>query len=392
LERSFLKKRAIVMFKPAPLAVATAGVAFIALTAIDLLSTPLHGGSERSVPLGLPPLPASVKDTEIVALGKKLFFDRRLSINETMACGMCHIEAQAFTSNEVATSVGMEGKSLRRNAPSLLNVVYEKQLFRDGRESSLETQAWLPILTHDEMAAPSIGWTIAKLQTLPEYPTLFEEAFSRRGITMETLGEAIAAYERSLLSGNSRFDRWRFGGEDDVLSANERRGFGLFNGKAGCSGCHQIEPDSALFTDGKFHDVGIGYAKTMGTQNKTFNVRLAAGDFTIQHQKDVESITAPTANDLGRFEVTRDPKDRWAFKTPSLRNVSETGPYMHDGSLRTLEEVVDYFDRGGDYSPNKSALIKPLDLSDEEKRDIVSFLATLTGSDQGSPTSIYIED
>jgi cytochrome c peroxidase len=285
-----------------------------------------------------------------------------------------------MTSNDLATSVGMEGKSLRRNAPSLFNVAYEKQLFRDGREDALETQAWLPILTHDEIAAPSVGWALAKLRALPEYPALFEETFPGRGITMETLGAAIAAYERTLLSGDSRFDRWRFGGETDALTVNEQNGFELFTGKAGCSSCHQLGADSALFTDGKFHDIGLGYTKTMGLEPDSFDVRLAAGDITRQHKKDVESITSPIANDLGRFEVTRNPKDRWAFKTPSLRDVAQTRPYMHDGSLGTLREVVEYFDSGGDYSPNKSELIKPLHLSEAEKRDLVAFLESLTGT------------
>lgn len=353
---------------------------FVLLATVEPLPTPVR--AEPAVPLGLPPLSMQAYDSSAAPLGKKLFFERRLSINETMSCGMCHIEAQAFTANEIATSVGMEGKSLRRNAPSLFNVVYEKQLFRDGRENSLETQVWSPILAHDEIAAPSVGWALAKLRSLPDYPTLFEETFPGRGITMDTVGAAIAAYERTLLSGNSRFDRWRFGDEADALSANERHGFELFTGKAGCSACHQLGSDSALFTDGKFHDTGLGYAKTMGLEPESFDVRLAAGDFTRQHRRDVESITSPTANDLGRFEVTRDPKDRWAFKTPGLRNVARTGPYMHDGSLGSLKDVVDYYNRGGDFSPNKSELIRPLHLSEEERRDLVSFLESLTGVQQ----------
>lgn len=199
---------------------------------------------------------------------------------------------------------------------------------------------------------------------------------------MDTVGAALAAYQRTLLSGNSRFDRWRFGGEEGALSPDEQRGFALFSGKAGCSTCHRLEPNWALFTDGKLHDTGRGYAKTMGIEPESFDVRLAEGDFTRQHRREVESITSPTSNDLGRFEITRDPKDRWTFKTPSLRNVARTGPYMHDGSLGSLDDVVDYYDRGGDFSPNRSGLIKPLHLSDEEKRDLVLFLKSLTGTQQ----------
>jgi cytochrome c peroxidase len=336
--------------------------------------------SDDTPTLGLPPLPTKPADPIAAALGKKLFFERRLSFNDTMSCGMCHLEKQALTSNELATSVGMEGKSLRRNAPSLFNVIYETTLFRDGRENALETQIWSPILSPDEIAAPSVGWAVAKLRGLPEYPALFEEVFPGQGITMETMGAAIAAYERTLLSGNSRFDRWHYGGEQDALSAQERLGYDLFTGKAGCAVCHLIGPQSALFTDGKFHDTGIGYAHTMGLNTKDVDIRLAEGNFTTRSQKDLAVISNPAVNDLGRFEVTQDPRDRWAFKTPSLRNVELTAPYMHDGSIRTLEGMVEYYDRGGDYSPNKSEFIKPLNLSDEEKQALVAFLQSLTGT------------
>jgi cytochrome c peroxidase len=162
-----------------------------------LVPVAVRAPSEVAVPLGLPPLPTEPPDPGTVALGKKLFFERRLSFNDTMSCGMCHIEKQALTSNEVATSVGMEGKSLRRNAPSLFNVIYETALFRDGRETSLETQIWSLILSADEIAAPSVGWVLAKVRGLPDYPALFEAAFPGQGITMETIGAAIAAYERT---------------------------------------------------------------------------------------------------------------------------------------------------------------------------------------------------
>ena len=318
----------------------------------------------------------------VVALGKKLFFDRRLSFNGTLSCGMCHIEQQAFTSNQMETSVGMEGKSLRRNAPSLFNVVYETTLFRDGRENSLETQVWSPILSPDEMAAPSVGWELAKINSLPDYPSLFLQAFGGRGVSMDTIGAAIAGFERTLLLANSRFDRWRYGGETNALSPQERAGYELFSGKAKCSACHQIWNDAALFTDGEFHDIGLGYPKTMGIQKKDFSVRLAAGNFTQRSQEDVRKISSPSANDLGRFEVTEDSSDRWAFKTPSLRNVALTAPYMHDGSFKDLAAVVDYYDEGGYYSPNKSELIKPLQLTDDEKKSLIAFLKSLTGIKQ----------
>ena len=335
---------------------------------------------EVGVSIGLPALPTAPADGGIVALGKKLFFDRNLSFNDTMSCGMCHIELQAFTSNQLATSVGMEGKSLRRNAPSLFNVAYETKLFRDGRENSLETQVWSPIVSPDEMAAPSVGWELAKIRSLPDYPALFERSFPGRGVSMETIGFAIAGYERTLLLANSPFDRWRYGGEKGALSQQEQLGYALFTGKAGCSVCHLVGEQSALFTDGQFHDTGLAYSNTMGLHIKEFNVRLAEGNFTRRSQEDVQKISNPTPNDLGRFEITQNPKDRWSFKTPSLRNVALTGPYMHDGSLKTLTDVVNYYNAGGFYSPNKSELVKQMELTDEEKQALVAFLNSLTGT------------
>lgn len=332
------------------------------------------------VPLGLPPLPKPPAAHEISVLGEKLFFDRRLSINGTMSCGMCHIKNQAFTNNELRTSVGMEGQSLRRRAPSLYNVAYQKSLFRDGRETSLETQAWSPILSAEEMAAPSAGWELAKIRSLPGYSALFEAAFPDRGITMDTVGAAIASYERTLLLADSRFDKWRYGGDSTALSAVERLGYKLFTGKAGCSACHLIGEKSALFTDGQYHDTGIGYQETMGGQRDHFDVRLAEGNYTRRSEADIQSISGPPVNDLGRFEITQNPSDRWAFKTPSLRNVALTAPYMHDGSLASLAEVVDYYNAGGYYSPNKSPLIKPLHLTKSEKDALIAFLNSLTGT------------
>ena len=163
-------------------------IVFIVIPNLPLRLAAVEPPLEVGVPIGLPPLPTAPADGAIVALGKKLFFDRRLSFNDTMACGMCHIERQAFTSNQLATSVGMEGKSLRRNAPSLFNVAYETKLFRDGRENSLETQVWSPIVSPDEMAAPSVGWELAKVRSLPDYPALFERSFPGRGVSMETIG------------------------------------------------------------------------------------------------------------------------------------------------------------------------------------------------------------
>lgn len=331
-------------------------------------------------PLGLPPLPAPPPDPARAALGEKLFFDTRLSFNGTMSCGMCHLKDKAFTDNNLETSVGMEGKSLRRNAPSLFNTVYETTYFRDGRETTLETQAWAPILSADEMAAPSVGWEIARIRAIADYGPLFNKAFPGAGVTMDTVGAAIASFERTLLLANSRFDQWKYGGEGAALTDAEIEGYRLFTGKAGCAACHPIGDGSALFTDHGFHDIGVGHKGAAGGQGDSFTVRLAEGVYTQRTDGDVRTVTRTEVNDLGRFEVTQDPEDRWAFKTPSLRNVALTGPYMHDGSLHSLEEVVEYYDRGGYSSPNKNPLIHPLGLTTTEKRALVAFLNSLTGA------------
>lgn len=331
--------------------------------------------------LGLPAIavPADNPQTpEKVALGRKLFFDRRLSFNGTMSCAMCHVPEQGFTSNELATPLGFEGRSLRRNAPTVLNVAYHPLLFHDGREHALETQVWGPLLAGNEMANPSVGHVIARLRSLPEYADAFERAFPGRGVTIETIGQAIAAYERTLVSGNSRFDRWRYGGETNALDAAEQEGFRLFTGKARCASCHTVGERSALFSDFKFHNTGVGWRRAHGGAEKV-RVELAPGVFTEVDARALDAVSERPQPDLGRFEVSLEPADRWAYKTPSLRNVALTAPYMHDGSIATLEAVVAFYDAGGVDNPGKSALLAPLGLTAAERAALVAFLRSLTG-------------
>jgi len=290
---------------------------------------------------------------------------------------MCHVPEQGFTSNELGTAIGLEGQSIRRNAPTMLNVAYVEQLFHDGREFSLENQAWGPLLAGNEMANPSIGYVVEKIKVLPEYAGRFESAFGGRGPDVLTVGQALAAYERTLVSGNSRFDRWHYGKEQHALTAEEQAGFRLFTGKAGCSVCHALGDQHALFTDGRFHNTGIGYAHSMGLPQK-HRVQLAPGVFTEVEDQALAAFE-PAQADLGRYEVTLDPADAWAYRTPSLRNIALTAPYMHDGSLATLAQVVDFYDRGGIDNPQKSPHLKPLGLTADEKKGLVSFLNSLTG-------------
>ena len=214
-----------------------------------------------SPPIGLPavPVPANNPVTEAgVQLGRKLFFDRRLSPNNTLSCAMCHVPEHGFTHNEMQTSVGIEGRTVRRNAPTIYNVAYLKRLFVDGRETSLETQVWSPLLAFNEMGNPSVGAVIERIETLDDYSGMFEEAFDR-GPGMETIGMALASYQRTLLAGGSAFDQWNTKGDKSALSEIAARGFVLFTGKAGCSRCHLAAGDTPLFTDDGFHNSGVGY-------------------------------------------------------------------------------------------------------------------------------------
>lgn len=336
----------------------------------------------RTPPLGLPAVPVPRDNPPTagrIALGRKLFFDRRLSHNGTMSCAMCHVPEQGFTNNELATPIGVNGRSIRRNAPTVLNVAYQKSMFHDGRDTSLETQVIGPLVSHDELANPSIGYVVEKIKAMADYDGLFEAAFGGAA-TIGRIGQAIASWERGLLAGDSAFDRWRYGGQGDALTEQQRRGFGLFSGRAGCAACHLIGDDHALFTDHAFHDTGLGYrAEARDRQGGgTVSVEIAPGVFTDIDRAVVDSVGEPRKADLGRYEVSRDPNDLWRFKTPSLRNVAVTGPYMHDGSMNSLHEVVRFYNRGGVPHEGLDPLIRPLGLSDDEIGALVAFLEALT--------------
>ena len=332
--------------------------------------------------LGLPAVPVPADNslsTDKIALGRKLFFDRRLSHNGTISCAMCHIPEQGFTNHELATAVGIEGRTVRRNAPTLYNVGYAERLLHDGRESRLEQQVWGPLLARNEMGNPAVGTVLERLGALPDYEGLFEQAFAGKGPGMETLGMALASYERTLISGNSPFDRWHFAGEGDALSAAAVRGFRLFSARAACGSCHLIDRESALFTDYRMHNTGIGYERSMGTGPTRQRIEIAPGTYVELEGKALDSISEIPPSDLGLYEITLDPRDRWRYKTPSLRNVALTPPYMHDGSLATLRQVVDFYNAGGIPNDTLDPLIRPLGLSGQEVEDLVAFLESLSG-------------
>ena len=340
-------------------------------------------------PLGLPPVPVPA-DSPLtrarIELGRKLFFDRRLSLNDTFACASCHIPEQGFTSNEMRTAVGIEGRSVLRNSPTLLNVAYVERLFLDGRETSLENQVWQPITAHNEMAAPAIGWTLNKLRRMRDYDGRFEAAFGGRGPDIRTVGQALASYQRTLLAADSPFDRWHFGGDPAAVGEPVKRGFALFAGKAQCIACHLVGREHALFQDHQFHNTGLGYAESFprapdaAAPPAATRVQLAPGVFVEVPDEIIESVSRQKLpNDLGLYRVTQNPADRWKFRTQGLRNAALTAPYMHNGRFDTLREVLDFYDRGGVPNEGLSPLIRPLGLSEREKDDLEAFLRALTG-------------
>jgi cytochrome c peroxidase len=330
-------------------------------------------------PLGLPAVPVPADNpltADKVALGRKLFFDRRLSANGTISCAMCHVPEQGYTVNELATPVGIEGRSVRRNAPTVMNAAYQHTLFHDGRAASLEAQALKPFVDPDEMGNRSLDAVIARIRGLPDYAGLFERTFGRVPDTV-ALSQAIASWGRTLVSGDSPFDRWYFGKDEDALPEAAKRGFRLFTGRAGCGGCHAIAGDHALFTDHDFHNTGVGAASPAAGD---LRVEIAPGVFGTVTRQALEAVSEPVKSDFGRFELTKNPADRWAYKTPSLRNVALTAPYMHDGSFATLTDVVRFYSDGGRANDNLDSRIRPLGLNETEVADLVAFLESLTGA------------
>lgn len=337
----------------------------------------------KNPPLGLPKLPKTMIERltdEKIALGRQLFFDRRLSLNDTFSCAMCHIPEQGFTSQELSMAVGIEGRSVRRNTPTIYNTAYATRLFHDGREFTLAQQIWAPLLAKNEMGNPSVGYVINKINTLPGYVEKFRRAFNGQGVNMQTLGEAFAAYQMTLLAGDSDFDRWYYGGDEQAVSPEVKRGYRLFTTKAGCVSCHSIAENYALFTDNELHNTGLGYQQSMGIRSEFTRVNLAPGIFADVEADIIDSVSEPVPSDLGLYEITESPDDRWKFKTPTLRNIGLTAPYMHDGSLGTLEDVIDFYNKGGVKNPVLDPRIRPLRLTLDERAELVAFLRSLTGN------------
>jgi cytochrome c peroxidase len=276
-----------------------------------------------------------------VELGKLLFFDKRLSKNNTIACASCHMPTLAFTDGQ-PVSMGIHRQLGGRSAPTAINRLFSKAQFWDGRAATLEDQSVGPFVNPIEHGFADYPEMIAKMNTIEGYKKKFKDVFGGE-ITVDRIGKAIASFQRTLLSGNSPADRFDFTGDEKALSESAKRGLDLFRNKARCTKCHS----GFNFTDEKFHNLGIGF--------------------------DKDTV------DTGRFNVTKEPSDMGGFKTPTLREISRTAPYMHDGRFATLIEVVEFYNQGGIKNPFQDPLIIPLNLTDQEKRDVVEFLNALNG-------------
>jgi len=303
-------------------------------------------------------------------LGKVLFFDKRLSQDQTVSCATCHDPAAAFASKD-ALAVGIGNQKGARNAPTLLNSALSSSYFWDGRASTLEEQAKQPLLNPHEMGMTDETALVARVSAIGEYQRSFRRVFPRDGITLNTIANAIAAFERSLVSNDAPFDRFTRGNKK-ALTATQIRGLELFKGKAKCSECHSITRSVSLFTDAKFHNTGIR------AKDLTYEA-LAQRAEEARKQTDAAKLAHdPAFSDLGRFLVTRLQKDLGAFKTPSLRDVELTGPYMHDGSLKTLLDVVRFYNQGGNKNPMLDEKMIALNLTEKEMNELVDFLRALT--------------
>ncbi len=338
-------------------------------------------------PLGLPAVtyPENNPQTpEKIALGEKLFNDKRFSSTGEVSCATCHDPKKAFTDSPLKVSEGINKLTGTRNAPTVINTLYFKTMFWDGRSPDLEDQALHPFVNPVEMGLKDHQPILNVIKSDPEYTKAFKDIFGKSGdeITMTEVTKAIAAFERTIVAGDSPFDRYFYGGEADALTEQQKKGFDLFVNEGRCVSCHLIEQTQAVFTDNRFHNVGVGINDIQQ------DVPELAGEYIkanlTREQVDVKVLTDKRSSELGRFALTTEFDDLGSFKTPTLRNIAVTAPYMHDGSLATLRDVVVHYNNGGvtvEGNPVNDFLsggIRPLNLTDEQIDALVAFMEALT--------------
>ncbi len=332
--------------------------------------------------LGLPPVPVPADNPltlEKARLGRKLFEDKRFSADGTISCAHCHKPERAFQDG-LPVSEGIQGQKGTRNAPTVINAAYFTTQFWDGRRPSLEAQAKDPFVNPIEHGLKSHDPIVAIVRGDADYRRRFRQAFGLEPdrITIDHVAQAIASFERTVVGGDSPFDRYLYGGDQSALSPAAIRGLAVFRGKGRCVSCHVIESSTALFTDNRFHNLGVGFdriGERLPQIIAAFRQAKAAGK-----PVDEAVLSQAELSELGRFVVTGEIEDIGKFKTSTLRNIALTAPYMHDGSLKTLEEVVDFYDIGGLDNPMLDGGIRPLHLTPQEKADLVEFLKSLTSA------------
>ncbi len=310
---------------------------------------------------------------EKVALGKTLFFDPRLSVDDTVACANCHDPGEGF-SDQMPTSMGVRKQFGQRNAPPVLNAMFNIAQFWDGRRPTLEDQARDPILNPVEMGMPNEETVLKKLNSISEYRTEFMKIFGRMA-TYDDLVKAIAAYERTQVAFDSPFDKF-MAGDTKALTAQQKRGWAIFNGKARCMSCHGWNPTQPLFTDNRFHNIGVSAHKSdfVPLARKALAIIATGGS-----PRQIDQLAIQTnLSGLGRFLVTKQPHDIGGFRTMGLRNLLVTQPYFHDGSQATLWDTLDHYNKGGVQNPFLDGGIVPLGLSEAEEDDLAAFMLSLT--------------
>jgi len=344
--------RTVRMRRSAGIVLALAALTSIGGCKAAVSSRPVGPAIAINAPLGLPPVPTppgNPPTAESIALGRRLFYDTSLSKDDSISCASCHNPIFRF-SDARERSIGVGGTLGVRHAPTLVNVAYSPLLFWDGRSASLESQVVSPMTDPLEMNQTHEA-SIDKLKRNPAYAAMFRDTFGTGDITLDRVENALASFERTILCGNSPFDRYQYEGQKNALTPAQVRGLAVFTDphRGNCSSCHTIGAHYALFTDGQFHDTGEG-----ADENDEFA-------------------------DPGRYKVTHDNADMGAFKTPTLRDVALSGPYMHDGKLKTLKAVVDFYAGKGNSNPNLDAKMHAINLTAQDRDDLVEFMKSLTG-------------
>ena len=316
--------------------------------------------------------------SEKISLGQKLFFDRRLSVDGTVSCSTCHNPDLAFTDRK-STSVGIKGRVGQRNAPTILNALYNKTQFWDGRVNTLEEQAALPIVNAVEMGHPNLDAAVVQIASIEEYQQAFQRVFGRPPNSPDLL-RAVASYERTQVSFDSPFDHF-IAGDKNAIDDSAKRGWELFNTRARCNKCHALtetQRDVTVFTDNDFHNIGIGIIRhSVVALARQAEQLIKSGDTAAIDRAAIQTDMSA----LGRFLITKKEKDIASFKTPDIRNVLVTGPYFHDGSQETLWDVIDHYNKGdGLQNPYLDEDIQPLALTENEIDDLVAFMASLTSA------------